>query len=91
MSNEATAVLKVSVLRDGRVLVEGEESTLEEIEQRFKGLKSVDGVVWYYREGADEEPHPIASEVIQLVINERLPIALFNESDFSGDPIEANP
>ena len=41
------------------------------------------GVVWYYREAPEQEPPPIATEVIQAVIDLRLPFRLSSRPDYS--------
>ena len=41
------------------------------------------GVVLYGRDAAEEEPHPNAMQVIQLVVANRLPIRMSTKSDFS--------
>jgi hypothetical protein len=40
-------------------------------------------VVWYYRENAAGEPPPVAQQVIQKVIDARLPISFSSKADFS--------
>ena len=76
-------IIKVSVLASGKILIDGTEATLEQVEQRFIALKSEKGSVWYYREAGQEEPPPEATQVIKLVLDNRLPISLSSKPDFS--------
>jgi hypothetical protein len=75
--------LKISVLKTGEVRVEGKHVGLKEVEQELDKLKTAGGSVWYYREAAQEEPHPNAMEVIRMVAERRLPIRLCSKPDFS--------
>lgn len=68
---------------DGTLTVDGAGASLDALAQRLDALVEARGVVWYYREGADAEPPEIASKVIALVIERRLPISMSTRSDFS--------
>jgi hypothetical protein len=46
-------------------------------------LKEKKGVVWFYRANPQGEPPPHSMDVMKLVIDKRLPIALFVKEDFS--------
>lgn len=81
--------LKISVLQTGRILMDGHESTIDQVEQGLVKLKSKGGSVWYYREAGQQEPPPEAMEVIKLVADHELPITLSSKSDFS-DYIDEN-
>jgi hypothetical protein len=56
---------------------------LETLSGRLAELANAGGSVWYYRESADQEPHPRATEVMQLVVINGLPIALSTRPDFA--------
>ena len=73
----AEAVVKVSALSSGKLLLEGQPTTLSALDAVFAALQKSHGVVWYYREdAASAEPPPAAMEVIKLVIKHRLPISM---------------
>ena len=76
-------VLKVSVLQSGKLLANGADIQLDELDARLSQVKSQNGVVWYYREGGQGEPPPIAMEVVKLVVKQSLPISMSSKPDFS--------
>ncbi len=76
-------VLKVAVMADGRLTVDGSQATLESLRESLKQLGMRNGEVWYYREAACGEPPPQAMQVVQAVIENRLPIKLSTRSDYS--------
>ena len=76
-------VAKVRVYRNGKMTLDGKEVTLEELRAGFQELKKRQGVVWYYREAAEREPHPNATLVVQAIVEARLPVSMSNEEDFS--------
>jgi len=55
-SEDTQAHVKISVLQSGKILMDGAESTVDEVEKRFVQLKSEKGRVWYYREAAQQDP-----------------------------------
>jgi len=75
--------LKISVLKSGKIMIDGNEATLTQAEQRLTRLKSEGGTVWYYREAGQQEPPPEAMQVIKLIADNRLPITLSGKPDFS--------
>jgi hypothetical protein len=87
-------ILKVAVLADGRITVDGRPATMESLRESLKTLSQKKGAVWYYREVAGSEPPPEATQVIQAVIDARLPIRLSSRPDYSdaigmdGKPIK---
>ena len=90
----AQPILKVAVMADGRITVNGAPATMESLRESLRKLSDQRGVVWYYREAATSQPPPVATEVIQAVIDLRLPIRLSSRSDYSdaigmdGKPIK---
>ena len=72
---------RVKVTADGLIFLNGNPATMEDLEVEFARLATVSGGVWYYRENSQAEPHPVAEQVIQAVIDANLPIA-FSEVDF---------
>lgn len=81
-------------MADGRITVNGEPATMESLRGSLKELSQEKGVVWYYREAANSEPPPKAKQVIQAVIEARLPIRLSSRPDYcdaigmDGKPIK---
>ena|SRR5258708_8762932 len=75
-------IAKVKVTQNGNLFLNGQETTLDAIKQEFARLKGVKGEVWYYREDPTGNPPTIAMEVIQAVIDAKLPIKL-SETDFN--------
>jgi hypothetical protein len=95
--NPNPPVLKIAVMADGRIIVDGQPATIESLRESLKQLAQQKGVVWYYRE-AGQTPAPLpATEVIQAVIDNRLPIRLSSRPDYSdsvgidGKPIAGKP
>lgn len=81
-------------MANGRMTVDGAPATLASLRDALKKLSKENGVVWYYREAATSEPPPIAQQVIQAIIEARLPIRLSSRPDYSdaigmdGKPIK---
>ena len=76
-------VLKIAVMADGRIFVDGSPATVLSVRTSLQQLASQKGAVWYYREGSQGDPPPQAMEVIQAVVESRLPIKLSSRPDFS--------
>jgi hypothetical protein len=74
-------VAQVKVTAAGAVYLNGVETTIENLQAEFARLQASGGTVQYYRENPEAEPHPIAEQVIQAVIDAQLPIQ-FSEHDF---------
>jgi hypothetical protein len=87
-------ILKVAVMTDGRVTVNGAPATLESFRESLKELSKQKGVVWYYREAGTSEPPPQAKLAIQAIIEAKLPVRLSSRPDYSdaigmeGKPIK---
>jgi len=76
--------VKVYVSETGEISVDGEAMTLDEIGRAFSDLAKKNGVVLYTRDSPEEpQPHPNANKVIALVAQNRLPIRLCRNRDFS--------
>jgi hypothetical protein len=86
----APNILKVAVLAGGELLLDGLPATLPAIAQAMD-LAPEGSVVWYYRENAAAEPHPVAMELMKLIISHRLPIRLSTVPDFSDSVRPATP
>jgi major membrane immunogen (membrane-anchored lipoprotein) len=79
----AAHVTKVAVYQDGRIALDGSDATLEDLRTAFAQLSERKGVVWYYREAANTEPHPNAMLVVQAIVEARLPVSMSTKPDFS--------
>jgi|SRR5215472_8827193 len=81
--DSAAPVLKIAVASDGRITVDGSPATMESVRASLKRLAEQKGVVWYYREAGETEAPPESTEVMNAVIQNRLPISLSSRPDFS--------
>ena len=83
MKAEKNSVLRISVLISGKVLLDGMEGSLSEIQKARDKAKSDKAAIWYYRESSSGEPPQQAMEVLKLVIENDLPISMSSKPDFS--------
>ena len=77
--------------RFGEIIVDGKSITTVELKNVLKDLAYKRGIVLYTRESpnASQEPPAITKEVLNLVANNRLPIKLCTNGDFS-DAVETS-
>ena len=80
----APPVAKVAVTTKG-VTLDGAAVTLEQLKVKLADLKKRSGAVWYYREASTGagDPPPQALEVIQLIVEQKLPVSMATRPDFS--------
>ena len=78
-----TPVMKIAVMADGRITIDGVSVTMNEVRSSLKGLSEKKGVVWYYREAGQTDGPQHASDVIQAAVQNRLPIRLSSKPDYS--------
>jgi hypothetical protein len=81
--NPNAPVLKIAVLADGHITVDGSPATVDSVRVSLERLAEQKGVVWYYREAPDAKAPSEATEVIQAVIANRIPISLSSRPDYS--------
>jgi len=81
--NKNAPVLKIAVFSDGRLTVDGAPASIQSLRKSLQKIADEHGVVWYYREAAQKAPPPIATEVINRVIEARVPIRLSAKPDYS--------
>ena len=86
---ENPKVAKIRITAAGEVTVDGEPMTMEQLDRRLARLKAADGTVWYYRENAEDDPHPNAMVVLDHVMVNGVPIRMSSKPDFS-DSIDEN-
>lgn len=84
-------------MADGRITVNSSPATIDSLRISLQRLAEQRGVVWYYREAGQAKAPPESTEVMQAVIENRLPIRLSSRPDFSdaigsdGKPINDGP
>ena len=84
MSADSNAVvMKIAVLADGSITVDGGPTTIDALRASLKRLAEQRRVVWYYREAAEAEPPAEAMQVLKAVVENRLPIRLSSRADYS--------
>ncbi len=76
-------MLKVAVFVDGKTTADGEPVDLDVLARKMEIAKKVNATVLYYREASDKEPHPNAIKVMELVVQNKLPISLSTKADYS--------
>lgn len=81
--SQTAPVLKIAVFADGRFTVDGKASTVQELRESLQRLSQKHGEVWYYREAGQQDPPPVAMEVLQAVVDARLPVRLSSRPDYS--------
>jgi hypothetical protein len=79
--------VRVSVLLDGAILLDGGKATIDALDKRLTELDRTNGVVWYYREAAGQKPATAQSgavrDVMDLIMKHRRPISFSSKPDFS--------
>ena len=79
--------LRVSVLANGGLLIDGQPGDLKALDARLALLAKSQGKVWYYREASGSDPTPAAEATmtgaIDQITKNRLPVSLSSKSDFS--------
>jgi hypothetical protein len=80
---KSAMIVKISVLSNGDLLDDGHKVNIEQLAAHMPRVKAANGMVWYYREAAGYEPPAIAMQVMKLVVDNRLPIAMSSKPDFS--------
>jgi hypothetical protein len=82
----AEPIARISVLSNGTLLLDGKPTTLVAVDRAFAALRASRGVVWYYREGAESTETPVvARQVLDLALNQTLPIRVSTKPDFSNE------
>ena len=76
-------IMKIAVSAKGEIQADGKPVSLENLSDQLAALRGVGGAVWYHRENPDQDPHPNAEKVIDLIIANGLPVRLSTKPDFS--------
>jgi hypothetical protein len=82
-------IARVSVLANGKLLLNDRVTSIAELTAALGTLKKQRGLVWYYRENANAEPTAQATEVINLIVEYQLPVSMSSKADFA-DYIDEN-
>ena len=82
-TDPTSRVLRIAVSADGTITLDGADVSLPALRDALAAAAGAEAVVWYYREDAQGEPRTEATLVIQAIIDNRLPISLSTEPDFS--------
>jgi hypothetical protein len=82
-ASDDAPTLKIAVMADGRITVDGTPTAIDSLRVSLKRLAEQKGAVWYYREAGQGQAPPEAAEVIQAVIENQLPIKLSSRPDYS--------
>jgi hypothetical protein len=77
-------VAKVSVAQDGAIALDGRAVTLGELRDALRELAAWKGEVWYWRANPTEDPPPAALDVMQAILDARLPVRFATKPDFSA-------
>jgi len=94
LSPNAT-ILKIAVMADGRITVDGSPTTINSLRVSLKRLADQKGAVWYYREAGQGAAPSESAEIMKEVIENHLPIKLSSRPDYSdaigpdGRPVTA--
>jgi len=77
--------LKISVLANGVMLLDGKPADMDQIDAALQAAKqsNSNAQVWYYRETGGAQPPPQAMAVIRRILNYKLRISLSSKPDFS--------
>jgi hypothetical protein len=79
----AETILKVSVLANGGLLLDGNSVTLDALSSALAQGAKNGAAVWYYRENASGEPPAGALDILKLITGHRMPVRLCAQRDFS--------
>lgn len=74
---------KVRVYRSGKMTLDGRQVKIDEMRKGLSDLKKNNGVVWYFGEAGEQEPHPNGPLVLQAIMDNKLPVSMSNKEDFS--------
>ena len=76
--------IRVSVLNGGKdLLLDGKPATKEEIKDRMKGGAQLQTSIWIYADAPADTVSPIAEELMNFAIEQQVPVAIADKSDFS--------
>jgi hypothetical protein len=80
-------VARIRVSGAGEIWCDDVRTSLADLGPTLAELRAAQGVVWYYREEAGDDPAPEAMAVVRMVVEQRLPISMSTRADF-GDVVQ---
>ena len=80
---DESVVGKIAITGKGIVSFDGTVTTVDALKEKLADLKKRNGVVWYYREAATDEPPTQAMQVMKLIVDNGLPISMSTKPDYS--------
>ena len=77
------AICNPLITISGEITADGHPVALDPLATKLTELKQAGGDVWYHRENPEVELHANAMKVVDLVVQNKLPIRLSSKPDFS--------
>ena len=82
---DSATVSRVKVAQDGKILLNGNPASLDDLKKNFEQLKANKGRVRYFRENPQADAPPQAMEVMKAIVDAGLPVKLCtSEEDLNG-------
>ena len=75
-------VLKVYLDKKGKITSNGNDVSLEELDEQLKELKDKNGTVYYSRADVASDPPEESMKVIQLVVKHEISIKFYTDKTF---------
>jgi biopolymer transport protein ExbD len=75
--------LRVYVDKAGNIIVNGQGSSLADLDDQFKTLKSKNGIVYYSRDNVPGDPPQQSMQVMELVTKYELPVKFYTDKTFT--------
>jgi hypothetical protein len=88
VAGSKSSIMKVAVLADGSLLVDGVAADLSKLDVLLARLAADKGEVWYYRENPAGEPPPIAIAALDLITKHKVRMSMSTKADYS-DTLDA--
>ncbi len=80
LEDPVSGVLKISVLSSGRVLLDGREVTLGEVEEALRAAKLEGSLVQYHGDDPASPATPESNAVMQMIADNRLRVSLSDDA-----------
>ena len=76
-------ILKIAVSEQGEIELNGETTSLFELQAELAAAAGTETSVWYYRPQGGGDPPEEAMQVFEAILEHRLPVSLSSKPDFS--------
>ena len=76
-------VVKVYVTNSGLITADGKNISLNNLDTTLKNLKANNGIVYYSRDNAAEDPPEESMQVMELIVKYSLPVKLYTDKTFT--------